>query len=377
MAISKRIKNESLSMNISKKQIILLLILVILLFFISCNQTEITLDYANPNIQYSGRIDTNRINAAELFWSGSSIKINFEGKSISALMKDETGDNYYNIIIDRDSVLLFRPDTKKQYYDLVTNLNKGKHSIEIFKRTEWNRGKTTFYGFQINGNAKIFSKDTPQKRKIEFYGNSITAGYGIEDFVGDSPDSIFTNNYLTYAALTARHFDAQYSCICKSGIGIMISWFPSIMPEIYDRLNPTDSTSLWNFSRYTPDIVVINLFQNDSWLVNLPNHDEFKRQFGNTKPNDNFIIKSYQNFVSAIRSKYPDAHIICTLGSMDATKKGSKWPSFVNKAVSNLNDDKIYSFFMKYKKKSGHPKILEHANMANDLINFIDDNIIW
>jgi hypothetical protein len=39
---------------------------------------------------------------------------------------------------------------------------------------------------------------------MEFYGNSITAGYAIEDFSGnDQPDSTYTNNYLSYAAITA------------------------------------------------------------------------------------------------------------------------------------------------------------------------------
>ena len=51
-----------------------------------------------------------------------------------------------------------------------------------------------------------------------------------------------------------------------------VSWDPLIMPEIYDRLVPTDSTSKWDFSLYRPDIVVVNLFQNDSWLVHLSDH---------------------------------------------------------------------------------------------------------
>ena len=71
-----------------------------------------------------------------------------------------------------------------------------KHTIEIFKRTEWDRGKTSFYGFQIKGNPKLLHKSEPPKRKMEFYGNSITAGYAVEDTSGkDSPDSTFTNNY--------------------------------------------------------------------------------------------------------------------------------------------------------------------------------------
>ena len=105
----------------------------------------------------------------------------------------------------------------------------------------------------------------------------------IEDLSGkDSPDSTYTNNYLSYAALTARHYSADYHCICKSGIGITVSWFPEIMPEIYDRLDPTDPKSKWDFSFYIPDVVVINLLQNDSWLVNMPDSEEFKRYSAET-----------------------------------------------------------------------------------------------
>jgi hypothetical protein len=57
----------------------------------------------------------------------------------------------------------------------------------------------------------------------------------------------------------------------------MLSWFPLIMPEMYDRADPTDSTSKWDFSKYTPDVVVINLFQNDSWLARRHDFPEFKR----------------------------------------------------------------------------------------------------
>ena len=89
-----------------------------------------------------------------------------------------------------------------------------------------------------------------KKRKIEFYGDSITAGYAVEDTTGkDSPDSTYTNNYLSYASITARHFDAEYSFIIKSGIGVTISWFPIIMPEIYDLTDPQDPQSKWDFSK--------------------------------------------------------------------------------------------------------------------------------
>ncbi len=345
----------------------------------SCStKQEIFVEYSNSQIEYSGRIDSSKMNCAELYWSGSSIKINFEGESISALIEDEKGDNYYNVIIDDDSLFILYLDTTKRFYQLASELPKGKHSIEIFKRTEWDRGKTSFYGFQINGNSKLLSRSAPYKRKMEFYGNSITAGYAVEDTSGrDSPDSTFTNNYLSYAAITARHFISDYQCICKSGIGITVSWFPLIMPELYDRLNPSDTISKWDFSLYTPDIVVINLFQNDSWIVNMPELEDYKLRFGNEPPNNEFIINAYKNFLTDIRKQYPNTHIICSLGCMDAAKEGSKWMDYIKTAVANLNDKKIYTHFMPYIEASAHPSIKDQEEMATDLIQFIENTIDW
>jgi len=215
------------------------------------------------------------------------------------------------------------------------------------------------------------------KKTIEFFGNSITCGYGVEDYEGDSPDSIYTNNYNSYAAMTARHFDANYYCTARSGIGITISWFPMIMKEMYYRFNPADENSHWDFSKATPNIVVINLFQNDSWLVNRPNYEEFKNRFGETKPTKEFIINEYAEFVKTVRSKYPIANIICMLGTMDITKEGSVWPMYVEEAVASLNDNNIYTLFAPYKNTAGHPEVLEQEMLADNLIKFIEKNIEW
>ncbi len=354
-----------------------ILIFALLFILAACkNEKTVIVNYSNPNIEYWGRIDTSTTEGAKLYWSGTSIKINFEGTSVQALLKDEHGNNYYNVIVDNNKPYLLQPDTVSRYYYLAANLKKGKHSVTIFKNSEWDRGVTVFNGFKIKG--ELLDKPASKDKKIEFYGNSITAGYAVTDTSGkDRSSGAFTNNYLSYSAITARHYNAEYQCICKSGIGITISWFPMIMPELYNRLNPTDTNSVWNFSNYTPDIVVINLFQNDSWLVHKPERAEFKANFGDTPPSDKYIINAYQQFVSKIRTAYPDAKIICMLGNMDATRKGSKWPEYIKSAVANLNDSKIYTFFMPYKETSCHPSVKEQKDMANGLIRFIDENVGW
>lgn len=349
----------------------------LLLIATVCSAQNKIVAFNDPNISYEGRI-LYRTDAAELSWPGTTATIQFDGTTVAAVLQDLDTANYYNVIIDNQLISKIHTEKEKKSYILASGLAEGKHQLQLFKRTEWDKGKTLFFGFKLPQGTKLLPPPAPKKRKIEFYGNSITCGYAIEDNTGqDRWYGYFQNNYLTYAAITARHFDAEYYCNSKSGIGIVVSWFPFIMPDIYDRTDPTDSTSKWNFSKYTPDIVVINLLQNDSWLVNMPNHEMFKHYFGTKAPDEATIIAAYKMFVASIRGKYPNASIICALGSMDATREGSVWPGYIQKAVDQLNDRKIYTHFFPYKNTGGHPNIAEQKVMADDLIGFIEKNIKW
>jgi hypothetical protein len=349
------------------------------LFLAICLQcrAQTVIKATDPHIRYSGRIAMTD-SMAELSWTASSITVNFSGTSISAVLKDERSDNNYNVIVDRKVFNIIHPLAIKKTYRLAYNLKPGKHKLELFKRTEWAMGKTWFYQFELYGKARILPPPPVKKRKMEFFGNSISCGYADEDSTGkDRGTSPYENGYLSYAAITARHFNAELHNTSKSGIGIAVSWFPLIMPEMYDRLDATDPYSKWDFSKYTPDVVVINLFQNDSWIVNLPNNDQFKARFGTTPPTPAFIVNAYRQFVKTIRGKYPKAKIICILGSMDATKPGSPWPGYIQKAADGLNDKNIYTHFIPYKNTNGHPNIREQQAMADDLIAYMEKNINW
>jgi hypothetical protein len=314
---------------------------------------------------------------ATLYYSGTSLEINFTGTSVKALLKDERGDNYFNVIIDGKTVVL-HPDSGKRVYTLATGLPAGNHSLQLYKRSEWGDGNTNFYNFQFDNAANILPPPAVKSRAIEFYGNSITAGYAVEDYSGrDSYLSRYKNNYITYAALTARHYNAQWSFIAKSGIGVTVGYYALTMPEIYDRLDPLDENSKWDFKKYTPQVVVINLFQNDAGVIQSASSPLYEARFGHTPPTEEFIVNTYKNFVKNIRSKYPNASIICALGSMSACKPGSVWPGYIQKAVTQLKDKNIYSFIFTYKNTPGHPTVKEHQAMADELTGFIDKNIKW
>ncbi|MDT3405194.1 SGNH/GDSL hydrolase family protein [Mucilaginibacter terrae] len=343
----------------------------------ACFAQQITVKNDDEHIHYMGRVDV-RTDSTMLSWSGNSVKINFNGTGVKAMLKDQAGLNYYNVIVDGQVAQKFKAETQKQWYTLASGLTAGPHSLELYKLSEWAFGQTWFYGLNLDEGTQLLTAPETKKRKIEFYGNSITCGYGnLDTTKQDRGTSPFEDNYQSYAAITARHFDAEYSCIAKSGIGIMVSWFPLIMPEMYNRLDANDSTSKWDFSKYTPDVVVVNLFQNDSWIIAQAKHEQYKARFGNKAPTPDDIISVYQAFISIIRLTYPKAQIICALGSMDATRDGSAWPGYVRQAVKNLKDKNIYSLMFPYKNTGGHPSLKEHKVMADQLIGFIEKNVKW
>jgi len=300
----------------------------------------------------------------------------FSGRNAAIQLKDEKGENYLNVVVDGGEPSVVKLDSLKHWYEIATDLPKGEHTLSIYKRSEWDHGATDIFAFRVNGDFQEAPK--APGRTIEFFGNSITTGYANQDFSGeDKPDGLKTNNYTAYAAVTARALNADMICTAKAGIGVMVSWFPLIMPEMYDRLDPRDSLSHWDFAQATPDIVVINLLQNDSWLVEKPEYVEFKHRFGKKRPTEKEIIAAYKSFLESVRKVYPSTPILCTLGNMDATKPGSLWPAYVQEAVKQMHDVKIQTLFFPYKGTAGHPHPKDHQKMADLLVPKIREMMGW
>ncbi|TWR31289.1 electron transporter RnfD [Mucilaginibacter pallidiroseus] len=351
----------------------------LLLLFVICALTSLaqtTINFNNPQVKYMGRISM-RDSAAEMSWTASSVIINFKGTSAKATIKDDNGLNYMTVVVDDKVDTVIRLAQGKHEYDLASGLTNEKHQLQLFKRTEYEWGTLWLYNITLSSGATLLAPPS-YKHRMEFYGNSITAGYAIEDTTGQDRGAYeFENAYKSYANLTARHFNAEYNAIVKSGIGITISWFPYVMPDVYDRVHARDSTDKWDFAKFTPEVVIVNLFQNDAFLLRQPNHDQYKARFGDKVPDPAVFINGYQKFISSIRSKYPAAKIICVLGSMDATKPGQPWPGYIERAVARLNDKDIYTHFFKYKNTPGHPSAAEQQAMANDLIAYMQKTLKW
>lgn len=353
------------------KSLTILLLGVFLI--ISCSEESKFIKPSNTSIQYNGRIDFSNVDKPMLTWAGSSIKIKFKGTGLKVLLQNKYGNCNLNIVIDNDNLFILQIDSTKNWYKIASNLEKKEHTIEVFKRI--NNNDFWFYGFELDDNSELLK--LPKREKIiEFIGDSITHGSSIYDTLNDNWRGLNSDNYFTYGAVTARYFNAQYYCIAQGGVGLMVGGNRLIMDELYYRLNIRDADSKWDFSKVQPNIVVINLFQNDCGVIDKPNHPQFIKRFGKDKPSEKDIINAYIKFVQNKKDNYPNAKIICSLGSMSAAREDLPWARYIKKAVDKMNNPNIYFCLFPYKNSSGHPEVKDHKAMANILINFIKKNNI-
>lgn len=364
--------------------------LVFLLVLTKYGFAQEIMSYTDSKIIYEGRVDVTETDGLGLYWPGTSIKAKFSGTEIWAEMADfsTANVNYYNVLIDGVVTQKIKIDgPTKQYYLLGSGLDNQVHTVELVKLNHmhegYKRSYSKFFNLKIVGVGAFLPVAQTKSLKIEFYGNSITAGLSSEWSVAntDNSDGQYENNYITYAATTARYFNAQYSCIAKSGIGLMASTTLTNMPLMYDKINPLETTRFWDFSRYQPDVVVVNLLQNDASIISNPSgyQTSYNWAFPNGAPSDEYIVDAYKSFLIKLRSKYPTAKIICTLGNMSAVavSQNGRWKNYITTAINQLNDNKVYVNFFAYRGVSGHPKANDQAQMAQNLICFIKCNNLF
>ena len=181
-----------------------------------------------------------------------------------------------------------------------------------------------------------------KKLSIEFIGDSITCAYGVEGKDQYEGFKTSTENFMkSYAYLTARQLEADYSAVSYSGHGIISGYSSSgdaetesLVPDYYDYVGKIGSYKVpWDFDSHKYDVVVINLGTNDNTYVSV-DMDERGPEF----------VEGYEKFLAQVHEKNPDAYIICTLGTMGCTEE---YP-LIEEAVKNFKKSSGYDRVMSY-----------------------------
>jgi lysophospholipase L1-like esterase len=258
-----------------------------------------------PGVWLAGRFDYTDATRPSFGWSGSAMVARFSGTG--ATLRIDGSPNQFAVVVDgkvAQAVLKVVGGTTQ--YALASGLAAGVHDVVVWKRTEANQGENRFLGLDVTG-GQLQAPPAAPDRRVEIYGDSITAGYGLDGVGPNCPYSPDTeDHYLTYAAISARDLGADLHAIAWSGIGMyrnygQASASSDAMPYVYARTLGSQTNSVWDFSKWQPHVVVVNLGTND---------------FSTNGDPGSAYETAYLGFVRSLRQKYPDTFFVLTIGPM-------------------------------------------------------------
>ena len=212
----------------------------------------------------------------------------------------------------------FASRTRRASHTVIRTERPGRHVVRVLKLSE--SEDSTLGIASVTGEGEL--RPTPQKlRRIEFIGDSITCGYGVDGRLGELYSTSNEDATKAYAYRTARALDVDCSLVSFSGYGIISGYTETglirsecTVPPIYatmgdsygafaDRVKPSEVA--WDFARFVPDLVVINLGTNDASYCT----DDAARH--------EVFTAAYAQFLADVAAHNPGAMLACVLGTMD------------------------------------------------------------
>jgi len=262
----------------------------------------------------------------EFAYTGSRLKVTFLGDSSTNLSEEGTVNwrDIARVLVIVDGHIMLDTAIKRERESFIVfgedaSLSFGNHVVSIVKLSEARMSSVAL------GEIEIESEDLPYPTKykekfVEFIGDSITCGYGVDTDNELCPFSTVTENATrAYAYMAADEMDVDYSLVAYSGHGFISGWTPDAnVPKKEELIQPyygitaysyndfhgvKPQNHRWDFVRI-PDVIVINIGTND---------------FSYTQDNKEKIegYKSeYIEFLKEVRRINEKSHIICSIGVM-------------------------------------------------------------
>ncbi len=379
-------------------RLLMLLMCTLLLAVPACaeNEEEPTMYTVTPtweNVKPLGR--THQL--SDCLWmcfSGTGAEFTFHGSRCDVTIAGDINaypskrDELVRIAIYVDGARVVDEmiDAKEKTFTVLEADEARDVVVRIVKLSETAMSTCGVKAISVDDPAGI--RPTPAKsRRIEFIGDSITCGYGVDDEVAEHHFSTTTEDVTrAYAYRTAEMLDADYSLVSISGYGIISGYTATgeekvtaqQLPKFYEKLGFSygtfqkriAATIRWDFSAFRPDLIVVNLGTNDdSYTLDNPERREEYRA-------------AYVEFLKVVRRNNPDAKILCTLGIM-----GDRLYPMVYRAVQDYmaktGDTNIHAMKFDVQRASDgyvadwHPTAVTHGKAAEKLAEEIRGLMGW
>ena len=225
----------------------------------------------------------------------------------------------YAVYLNGEKIRDRRMDRRETVETVLENWDGSEAEIRLVKLSECTQSIMALEAIETDGEL---SPLPDRKLKIEFIGDSITCGYGVEAGSGEETFTTATENAeKSYAGLTAAALGADAHLTAYSGHGLISGWTgdPAVRNEteivsLYYEYTGRSEERLaggkqlqempWDFGKFQPDYIVINLGTNDlSWC-----REDQERKAG--------FRKVYTAFLKTVRARNPRGRILCALGAM-------------------------------------------------------------
>ena len=229
------------------------------------NRLTLRIPAADARFRYEGRFDFSDSNAPVIVWQASRISLDFEGDALGLLFDDAKGQCFFNAEVDGSNTVVEVREGKPVTPATLAGFGPGRHHLVLFKRSEADAGTVRFRGVGLTGGAKAWAPPAlVYQLQMEFFGDSITVGACNEDGDTDQWDNRRTHNAaLSYAALTANAFSADYRNIAVSGMGIVTGWVDRKAGEVWDKIYPNPASPRADLTNWVPQVVFVNFGEND------------------------------------------------------------------------------------------------------------------
>ena len=225
----------------------------------------------------------------------------------------------FEIRMDGKKIIDTRLTAKEETVTVFDGTEKRDAEIRLIKLNESTSNLMALKEIDSDGTIRPL----PEKpMKIEFIGDSITCGYGVE---GKCEAETFTtateNAEKSYAFLTAEELNADAVLTCFSGHGLISGYTDNpairngadLVQPYYEQEGRNEfrlatgkraEETGREFAAFQPDWIVINLGTNDlSWC-------------GTDPERGRLFAKQYTDFLKTVRKHNPKAEILCILGVM-------------------------------------------------------------
>jgi len=337
-------------------------------------------------LQYSGRVGFAEPKVASFYYACSGFRTRFTGRSLALRFEEDTFGqaNSFGVRIDDGVEIPIRLVAGKDLsYIVAAGMPNRTHDLEVYRRQDTVGGVATFKGLWLDKGAKLEMPAARPLRKIEFFGDSVMAGAASIAFgyQGKSDPSIdyenaddFVNNgYWGFGAITARMVGADANIEGIGGLPLRdhTGWFGGALENAiglestWDKLDPiSGQQSPWDFSSFTPDVVVIAVGQNDAHGGNIM--DPAKRIDWKN---------AYKKVLDGMRSHYPKASFVLTTTIL---MHDLDWDRAMNEVADEYDRSRqtacvhYFAFKLSGKGTLGHPRFDEQEDMGRELATYLE-----